>query len=90
MWRGQKDWSVANEAEFNRLSSVEQPYCSICCLFHDPTSRNGLASSSSAAKAHSQPTSSAVLVPEEVFTRSPVQQQQVRIKSFVFQFSLAL
>lgn len=72
MWRGQKDWTMSNEAEFNRLSSLEQPYCSVCALLYNPI--KGSAKSGTAAVPNSQlPTSSPVLLPEELFTRSPMQ-----------------
>lgn len=56
MWLSQKDWTFSTEADFNLLSSQQEPYCSLCCLLRPPT-----------VQRDHQPASSVVLLPEELF-----------------------
>lgn len=58
MWLMQKDWTLATEADFNLLSSRQEPYCSVCSLLRPPAVQWD--------QPH-QPTSSTVLLPEELF-----------------------
>lgn len=58
MWSQQKDWTLAIEAEFNLLSSRQEPHCSVCSLLRPIASQRDQPN---------QPTSSTVLLPEELF-----------------------
>lgn len=61
MWLQQKDWSLANEAEFNFLNSQQAPHCSVCSLFRSSFLQQ------QQSHQEQQPTSSAVLIPDQLF-----------------------
>lgn len=58
MWSQQKDWSLAVEADFNLLSSRQDPHCSICSVLRPAVPQRGQ---------QPEPSSSPVLLPEELF-----------------------
>jgi len=61
MWEKQKEWTWANECEFNMLNSHQEPFCCVCSVLRPSAPQKPQPS------IEQQPKSSAVLLPETLF-----------------------